>query len=241
MRLLQHALGEVEAVVGEARHVGIEIERAVDRQELVEAGLRQALEQDAAVLLVAVLDRLHLGAAVERRLRRDLRQRRHRDREIALQPLDRPHQRLAAPPSSRSRQPVMQKYFENELMTTALLRQPRRGLRRHRVVEPVIDLVGDDADAERLRRRAISSASACGVIMVPVGLAGLATSTPASGARACAARSMSPVIAQRVCRRGLDQHRLAAERGQDVAVRRIARRWRWRRDRPARTWPGTPG
>ena len=44
----------------------------------------------------------------------------------------------------------------------------------------------------------ISAASASGVIMVPVGLAGLATSTPASGFFACAARRLSPVIAKRV-------------------------------------------
>ncbi len=36
------------------------------------------------------------------------------------------------------------------------------------------------------------------VIMVPVGLAGLATSTPLSGALRCAASSISGVIAQRV-------------------------------------------
>ena len=33
MRLLQQPLGEIEAVVGESRDVGVEIERAVDRQE----------------------------------------------------------------------------------------------------------------------------------------------------------------------------------------------------------------
>jgi hypothetical protein len=41
MRLLQHPLGEIETVGGEFRDVGIEIERAVGRQEFVEAGLRQ--------------------------------------------------------------------------------------------------------------------------------------------------------------------------------------------------------
>ena len=67
----------------------------------------------------------------------------------------------------------------------------------------------------------ISSASACGVIMVPVGLAGLATRMPASGRCACAARKLSPVIAQRAAAAGLDQHRLAAERGEDVPIGRI--------------------
>ena len=79
--------------------------------------------------------------------------------------------------------------------------------------------------AAREQIRAIASA----VIMVPVGLAGLATSTPLSGALRCAAISISGVIAQRVGRRGLDQHRLAAERREDMAIGRIARH----RDRDA--------
>ena len=60
--------------------------------------------------------------------------------------------------------------------------------------------------------------------MVPVGLAGLATSTPASGF--LRVRREQHVAGDRPARlrRGLDQHRLAAERREDVAVRRIARR-----------------
>src|SRR5262245_17273121 len=53
MRLLQHTPREVEAVVGEARHIGIEIEGAVDRKKLVETDLGQALDENAPVLLVA--------------------------------------------------------------------------------------------------------------------------------------------------------------------------------------------
>ena len=68
-RLLQHPAREIETVIGELRHIGVEIERAVDRQEFVEADPGQSVEQDAAVLLVAVLHRVHLGAAVERRRR----------------------------------------------------------------------------------------------------------------------------------------------------------------------------
>src|SRR5262249_56499774 len=45
---------------------------------------------------------------------------------------------------------------------------------------------------------ATSCASAGPVIIVPVGLAGLATSTPLSGARRCAAIRLSTVIDQRV-------------------------------------------
>jgi hypothetical protein len=45
---------------------------------------------------------------------------------------------------------------------------------------------------------AMRSRNAWPVIMVPVGLAGLAISTPLSGALRCAASSISGVIAQRV-------------------------------------------
>src|ERR1700722_2539854 len=41
--LLQHAAGEAEAVVAEARDVGIEVERAVHGKEGVEPGARQAV------------------------------------------------------------------------------------------------------------------------------------------------------------------------------------------------------
>jgi hypothetical protein len=49
-----------------------------------------------------------------------------------------------------------------------------------------------------LSAAATSSRNASAGIMVPVGLAGLATSTPLSGVLRCAAISISGVIAQRV-------------------------------------------
>src|SRR6266508_189892 len=94
MRLRQHALGEFEAVVAEARDVGIEIEGAIDGEKLVESGFRQAVEQNATILLVTVLHRFHLRAAVESGLGRDLRERGDADREIALQAIERSHERL---------------------------------------------------------------------------------------------------------------------------------------------------
>ena len=69
---------------------------------------------------------------------------------------------------------------------------------------------------------AISAPSASPVIMVPVGLAGLANRSPASGFARWAAISACGVSAQRFCGRDLDRHRLAAERREDVAVGRIA-------------------
>src|SRR4030095_10277223 len=67
MRLLPHAAGQFETVSGKIRNIGVEVEGAVRRQELGEASLRQSLDQDAAVLLIAALDRLHLLAAFEGR------------------------------------------------------------------------------------------------------------------------------------------------------------------------------
>ena len=69
---------------------------------------------------------------------------------------------------------------------------------------------------------AISAASASCVIIVPVGLAGLATSTPLSGA--CAVRRHQRLGRDRPARRraGLDRTGIAAERREDVAVGRIA-------------------
>src|SRR6478736_7230144 len=64
MRLLQHAAGKFETIGGEIRDIGIEVEGAIRRQELGEAGLRQSLDQDAAVLLIAALDRFHLFASL---------------------------------------------------------------------------------------------------------------------------------------------------------------------------------
>ena len=57
--------------------------------------------------------------------------------------------------------------------------------------------------------------------MVPVGLAGLA---PAGRERYCRCAASSASGVKRPARRGrgLDQHRLAAERGQNVPIRRIA-------------------
>ena len=69
----------------------------------------------------------------------------------------------------------------------------------------------------------ISSASASPVIIVPVGLAGEATIRPLSGVTRCCARRLSPVIDQRVASAGFDADRLAAQRRENVPIRRIAR------------------
>jgi hypothetical protein len=58
--------------------------------------------------------------------------------------------------------------------------------------------------------------------MVPLGLAGLATSTPLSGRSPWAASSAAGDSANRGCRH-LDRHRFAAERVQHVAIGRVAR------------------
>src|SRR5258705_12581866 len=77
-RLLQHLFGKLETVGGEFGDIGVEVERAVGRQEFVEASLRQPLDQNAPVLLVAGLYFLHLVAAFKRSLGGNLGQRRPR-------------------------------------------------------------------------------------------------------------------------------------------------------------------
>ncbi len=59
--------------------------------------------------------------------------------------------------------------------------------------------------------------------MVPVGLAGEPTTTPLSGRARCAASSVLPVIDHRVCAVVSIHDRLAAQRGEDMAIWRIAR------------------
>ena len=68
----------------------------------------------------------------------------------------------------------------------------------------------------------ISSVNAAAVIMVPLGLAGEATTTPFSGLVRCVGKQRlagNRPTRRRAC---FDPHRLAAQRRQDVAVGRIS-------------------
>src|SRR4051812_30207697 len=65
MGILEQPLGEIETVVRELRNVGVEIERAIDRKKFRQSRLWQSLDQDFAIVLVAVLDRVELGAPLE--------------------------------------------------------------------------------------------------------------------------------------------------------------------------------
>ena len=114
----------------------------------------------------------------------------------------------------------MQKYFENELITTARSETFAGGFGRKRVVEAVIDLIGDEPGCLRLRR-SLSAGERVGIIMVPVGLAGLRSH---AFERRALVRREQGFWRQRPTRfrRCLDQDRLATEGGQDVPIRRIA-------------------
>src|SRR5260370_38669642 len=90
-RLFQHLFGKLETVGGEIGDIGVEVEGTVGGQEFVEAGLRQTLDQNAPVLLGAVLHFLNLVPALESSLGGHLRPRPHRDGWILLQPPDPPH------------------------------------------------------------------------------------------------------------------------------------------------------
>ena len=221
MRLLQHLIGKGKAVGSKIRHIGIEVERAIRRQEFFQTGARKTFDQDVAVLLIAALDRFHLLAAFEGGFGCDLRQRRHRDREILLQPLDRPHQRFrhhhpADPPAGHA------KIFRERIDDECIGRKPGRRHRGERVIEPVIDFVGDEADAGALG--GMDQAGQCLARHHGAGRIG-GTADQHALQRRLAMRRQQGLAGQRMARvaRGLDQHRLAAERGEDVAVRRIAR------------------
>ncbi len=100
-------------------------------------------------------------------------------------------------------------------------RKLRRRHRGKRIIEAVIDLVGDEADARALRRRHQAGERLAGHHRARrIGRA----SDQHALQRRLAMRRQQGFAGQRVTglARGLDQHRLAAERGQDVAIRRIA-------------------
>jgi len=158
---------------------------------------------------------------VEGRLGSHLRQRRHGDRQVLLQAFDRPHQGLghhhpADAPAGHAE--VFRKGVDDE----RVLRQRGRRHGRERVVQSVIDFVRDEADAfavggldqraERLARHHRSR-----------GVGG--TCDQHALQRFLAMRRKQHLAGQRVTRRRrrLDQHRLAAERVEDVTIRRIAR------------------
>ena len=188
----------------------------------IEAGARQALEQNAPVLLVSLPHFFQLRAGVESRFSGDLRERRHRNREILLQPLDRAHQRRrhhhpADPPPGHA------EIFGERIDDDGVGGHPRGALRREGVVETVVNLVRDDGDAGIFGaagsgRRAPMPASSC-----RSDWPARPTITPLSGRARCCAMSASPVIDHRVCAVVSMPHRLAAQRGEDVPIRRIAR------------------
>ncbi len=117
-RLLQHARRESEAVGREARHVGIEIERAVGRQKRIEPGAGQSLEQNAPVLLIAVP---HLSSSARPSKAASAAICESVGTEIARFCCSRSTARTSAGGTTIQpiRHPVMQKYLENELMMMA--------------------------------------------------------------------------------------------------------------------------
>ena len=116
----KHALGKFEAVIAETRHIGIQIKGAIHREHPVETGHGQTGKQGRSILLISVLDCFHFRSAIEGSLGRDLRE---HGTEIARFPcsLSMARTRQAGTTIHPTRHPVMQKYFEKELITTAVL------------------------------------------------------------------------------------------------------------------------
>ena len=108
------------------------------------------------------------------------------------------------------RQPVIEKYFEKLLTTIASSPCASAVSARRAVREPVVDLVGDEPHAALAAHAAPARQAARGAIIVPVGLAGLAISSPLMPSRRTARATSSAVGIQSVCRPGLEQHRPSA-------------------------------
>ena len=143
--LFEHARRESEGCRRKSGHIGVQIERAIRREETNRARPGQALEQDAPVVLIAVTHLFELGASARRRLRRRFGTASVRDRQILLQALDRPHQRRRNhhppdPPSGHA------EIFGERVDETTSGKCGRR-FRRQSIVGAVIDFVGDHGDA----------------------------------------------------------------------------------------------
>ena len=86
----ERAPAEFNRIIGETRHIAIDVEGAVDWRELAKAEPRQGLEEEGAALRIARAHRFELFFRLEGRLCGDLRHKRRRDEEVLRQALYRP-------------------------------------------------------------------------------------------------------------------------------------------------------
>ena len=142
----EDAGGERAAVVGQVADVGVDVEGAVGRGDVAEAGLRQPLEHQRPVGAVDGAVGLELLGGVERGERRHLAGVRRADEQVLHQPLDaadvrlRHHHPADAPAGHRE---VLGEGVDDVDLVADLQRRDRAGA----VVQAVVDLVGDEADA----------------------------------------------------------------------------------------------
>ena len=195
--VVEHLLGEGDAVGGEVADIDVEIEGAVgghDRARARPWAARPAAARGSR--------RRRACWPPAPRCRRRRRWPRPGPRSAARCRGSGPAARSAAPAprgttSQPTRQPVIEKYLEKLLTTIALGAVGQRRLLGQAVGEAVVDLVGDQPDVvargrPRRSRRAGSRSS-----MVPVGLAGLAITRPARPSRVAASSICAAVGIQR--------------------------------------------
>ena len=145
-RLRQHAAAEFLAVIGQPRHIRVNVEGAVRGGEIVEASPRQFFQEHPAVFRIALHVAVEFRFAVEHRLGGELRQGRRRDEEVLRQPLHRPQQDF------RQDHPAETPAGHGEVLGEAidhdgLVAEGQSRRRRFAIGNAVIDLVGDKSDA----------------------------------------------------------------------------------------------
>ena len=195
--------------------------------------------QQVAVLGIARLDRLQFVRRAERLAGRDLRKFRRRDVEALRDPLDRPDEffRQHHPADAPAGHAIVFREGVDDRDVVAE-RQRRHVRRRHSAAD---DRSRPRSPRCRARRAVASSSlrSAAG-ITAPVGLAGLAKSTPFSGFCACAVAQDARPMRKRLALQ-LDLDDVQPERRHDVAIGRISGRGDGDRGRRDRTSPEMPG
>ena len=211
----EDAGGERPAVVGQVADVGVDVEGAVGRRDVAEAGLRQPVEHQRPVGAVDGAVGFELLGRVERGECGHLAGVRRADEQVLHQPLDtadvrlRHHHPADAPAGHRE---VLGEGVDDVDLVADLQRRDRAGA----VVQPVVDLVGDEADAELARP--LDQRGELGARQHGAGRVGRARDQRAGEVR----RQVGGARLEAVLGAGGDADRHEVERLQDVAVGRIA-------------------
>ena len=216
--LLEEAPAQGDGIVGEAADVGVEVERAVRGGEAVEPSPMQLLQEEGAVGAIALDARLQFGQCLESSQSRVLRHGRRRDEQVLPKPAHGVDQIL------RQHEPAQAPARHAEILGEAVdddgvLAERQDRLGRLVVGDAVIDLIRDDpyapaaAPAGKTFQIGARDHRAGGI-----GRAGQDEAVD----RARDGRQQVGSRLEAGLHGGGNRHHLDVERGQDVAVGRIA-------------------